>query len=285
MVRRLTLFAALLAAACGGSPPRRAPSGPSPDADPEGPHRELVAAAVRPYLDAELISGVAIGLLDAGRREIYGFGKGPGGAVPDGRSLFELGSITKVYTGLLLADAIQRREVELDAPVTDYLPPGVSVPTRDRTAITIRHLALHSAGLPPLPPSAASLPPGDPFGRYDEDALYRDLAQTELAFAPGARIQSSNYGTGLLGFAIGRKLGTGYQKALEARILAPLELHDTYFTVPAAVAPRRLVGTDDELAAVPHWTWDALAAAGALSSTVRDQLRLLEAELDAAAGG
>ena len=290
MVRRLSismaLSAALLSAACGGPTRRPTPPGPPPAAaDPEGPHREAVAAAVKPYLDAELISGVAIGLLDAGRREIYGFGKGPGGAAPDGGSLYEIGSITKVYTGLLLADALQRREVELDAPVADYLPPGVSVPTRDKTAITLRHLALHGAGLPPLPPSIAAAPPANPFGAYDEDALYRDLGQTQLAFTPGTRIQYSNYGAGLLGFAIGRKLGLGYRKAVETRILAPLELRDTYFTVPAAAAPRRVVGTDDELAPVPYWTWDALAASGGLVSTVRDQLKLLEAELDAAAGG
>ena len=289
MVRRLSisvaLSAALLAAACGGPTRRPAPPGPPPDVDPEGAHREAVAAAVKPYFDAELISGIVVGLVDAGKREIYGFGKGPGGAAPDGGSLFEIGSITKIYTGLLLADAIQRREVELDAPVADYLPPGVSVPTRDKTAITIRHLAVHSAGLPPLPPSVADLPAANPFGSYDEDALYRDLGQTQLAFVPGARILYSNFGTGLLGFALGRKIGAGYRKSVETRILAPLELRDTYFTVPAAAAPRRVVGTDDELTAVPHWTWDALAGAGGLVSTVRDQLKLLDAELDAAAGG
>lgn len=284
--RHLSLAISLLVAACGGSRARvTPPPPPPPDADPEGPHREAVAAAVQPYLDAELVGGVAIGLIDAGRREIYGFGKGLGGAPPNGASLFEIGSITKVYTGLLLADAIQRREIDLEAPVADYLPPGVSLPTRDKIAITIRHLALHTAGLPPLPPSSDSLPPGNPFGGYDEEALYRDLGRTQLAFPPGTRILFSNYGSGLLGFAIGKQLGIGYRQALEARILAPLGLRDTYLVVPAAAAARRIVGTDDELTAVPHWTWDALAGAGALVSTVRDQLSLLEAELDAAAGG
>lgn len=293
MVRRISIQPTAVAfilwavslAACSGPARRPVPPGPPPEADPEGPHRDAVAAAVKPYFDAELISGVVVGLLDGGRREIYGFGKGPGGAAPDGGSVFEIGSITKVYTGLLLADAVQRREVELDAPVAEYLPPGVSVPTRDKAPITIRHLAVHSAGLPPLPPGLADAPPADPFARYDEDALYRDLGRTQLAFVPGSRILYSNYGTGLLGVALGRKSGAGYRKAVEARVLAPLELHETYFTVPAAAAPRRVVGTDEELAAVPHWTWDALAPAGALSSTARDLLKLLDAELDAAAGG
>jgi CubicO group peptidase (beta-lactamase class C family) len=286
MIRRLSIHAALcagLAAACGGG--GRAPAPPRPtDVDPEGSRRDAVAAAVKPYFDAELLSGLVVGLYDAGRREIYGFGKGPGGATPDGRSLFELGTVTRVYTGLLLADAIQRREIDLEAAVAEYLPPGVTVPTRDQVAITLRHLALHSSGLPPVPPGVA-VGSANPFGGYDEEALYRDLVRTQLAYAPGTAIQISSYGTGLLGFAIGRKIGTGYQRAVEARILGPLELRDTVFAVPAAAARRRMVGTDSELAAVPRWTWDALAGAGGLVSSARDQLQLIEAELDAAAGG
>lgn len=283
-VAHAALCAALVA--CGGGAAARAPAPPKPpDADPEGAHREAVAAAVKPYLDAELLSGVVVALYDAGRREIYGFGKGPGGGPPDGGSLFELGSLTRVYTGLLLADALQRRELELDAQIAEYLPPGVTAPTRDGAVITVRHLALHSSGLPPLPPSIVAAPTADPFGAYDEDALYRDLSRTQLVFAPGASIQPSNYGTGLLGFLIGRRTGAGYREAVEARLLGPLELRDTRFEVPAAAAARRLIGTDDELAPVPRWTWDALAGAGGLISSARDQLKLLEAELDAAAGG
>jgi CubicO group peptidase (beta-lactamase class C family) len=284
-------LAAVLGAACGGA--RRVPAPPPPaEVDPEGPRREAVAAAVKPYFDAELFSGLVVGLYDAGRREIYGFGKGPGGAAPDGGSLFELGTLTRVYTGLLLADAVQRREVELDAEVAEYLPPGVTVPTREKVAITLRHLALHGSGLPSLPPSIAAKAAAvaDPFAGYDEEALYRDLARTQLAFTPGTAIQLSNYGTGLLGFVLGKKPGTGYPRAIAARVLEPLELRDTMLAVPAtavpaAAAPRRMTGTDDELAAVPRWTWGALTGAGGLVSSARDQLRLIEAELDAAAGG
>src|SRR5690349_25083261 len=84
------------------------------------------------------------------------FGKGPGGKPPTGSTLFEIGSITKVYTSLLLADAVQRHEVSLDTPVAELLPPGVTVPTKDKHVITLRNLALHNSGLPRLPPSIAA---------------------------------------------------------------------------------------------------------------------------------
>jgi len=271
---------ALMLVACGHSatPPNTAHVD---ERDPEGPHKAAVEQQVQPYLTEEVVGAIVIGLSDAGRREIYGFGT----PRPDGHARFEIGSITKAYTGLLLADAVQRREVELDTPVAELLPPGVTAPTRDKVAITLRHLALHSSGLPRVPPSLRAASP-DPYGKYDEDALYRDLLGTELEARPGTVIAYSNYGYGLLGFVLGKKIGTGYAKALETRVLKPLELTETSLELAGAPLPPKLVrGTTDDLQPAAPWTWQALAGAGALVSSARDQLRLVELELDAAGGG
>jgi CubicO group peptidase (beta-lactamase class C family) len=251
-----------------------------------GAHREKVAAQVQPFLDAELVSGLVVGLYDAGKLEIYGFGSGPNHAPPDGTTLFEIGPVTKVYTSLLLADAVQRREIDLDTPIAELLPPGVTVPIRDKVAITLRHLALHVAGLPRMPPSITD-PATDPnpFGKYGEDRLYSDLIRTALVTKPGTQVAYSDYGVGLLGFLLGRKLGGGYSKLVVDRVLRPLELKDTFVTVPDALKARRAAGTTDDLAPAVPWTFDALAGTAALVSTARDQLRLIAAELDAADGG
>ena len=251
------------------------------EVDPDGPHRAAVAAQIQPFLDAEVLSGVVIGLYDAGKREIYGFGAGPGGKPPTGTTLFEIGSVTKVFTGLLLADAVQRREVTLDSPVSELLPPGITVPTKDKAPITLKHLMLHSSGLPRLPPSLLK-PTPDPYAGYGEEQLYRDLLATQLETAPGTRIVYSNYGAGLLGFALGRKIGGGYPTVLRERVLVPLGLKDTYLGFPAG-APRA-EGTNEDLQPMVPWTFDALAGAGAIVSNVRDQLTLIDAELDAYAG-
>lgn len=270
--------------ACSG--PANRPNTPKPatDVDPDGPHRAAVAAQVQPFVDAELVNGLVIGLYDAGKLEIYGFGTGPEGKRPDGTTLYELGSVTKVYTSLLLADAVQRREVQLDTPVAELLPPGITVPTKDRAVITLKHLALHASGLPRLPPSLVQARATDPYGGYGEEALYRDLIATELETPPGTRIVFSNYGSGLLGHALGKKLGSGYGPVLRERILGPLGLGDTFVGFPAGTDSRRAPGTDEDLQPAAPWTFDALAGAGALVSTVRDQLRLVDAELDAYAG-
>jgi CubicO group peptidase (beta-lactamase class C family) len=116
--------------------------------------------------------------------------------------------------------------------------------------------------------------------------LFQDLIQTELESAPGTQIVYSNFGVGLLGHVLAKKLGGGFSAVLQQRILKPLALDSTFITVPADAAARRATPTNDDLVAVPPWTWtDALAGAGALTSSVRDQLALVDAQLDAAAGG
>ena len=129
------VFVVLDAAACSHSSHATAP----PVIVPEpGRHHEQVEALVKPWFDAELLSGLVVGLYDDGKTEVYGFGSGPNNAAPDGTTLFELGPITKIYTSLLLADAVQRREVELDTPVAELLPPGVTVPVREKVLITLQ---------------------------------------------------------------------------------------------------------------------------------------------------
>lgn len=286
MSRRLALL--LVVAACGG--PAAPPSPVKPPAipsDPDGPHRGQVAAQVQPFLDAEVVGGLVVGLYDAGKLEIYGFGAGPDGKPPTGGTLFELGSVTKVYTSLLLADAVQRREVALDTEVATLLPPGTTVPTRDKTAITLAHLALHTSGLPRMPPALVKAgersPQPDPYAGYGADQLYQDLVRTELDAVPGTRIVYSNYGAGLLGHALGHKLGAGYAAALRDRVLAPLGLRETYLGFPPGAA--RAEGTNEDLKPVVPWSFDALAGAGALVSNARDQLRMIDAQLAAVAGG
>ena len=278
MSRRLLLLIAL--AACGGGAvtPAMPRSGTNATA-----HKAAVAAQLQPFIDHEVVSSVVVGLYDAGKREVYGFGKGPSGVAPTGDTHYELGSITKVYTALLLADAIQKRELALDTPLADLLPPGVTAPSKDGEVIRMIHLAMHASSLPRIP---ASMPPtaADPYARYTEDLLYNDLNHLELPVAPGRVVSYSNFGYGVLGFVLGRKLGSTYTKVLTDRVLTPLGLKNTFVVAPPGL-PDRAQGTTDDLTPAPYWTWDALAGAGALISTANDQLTLIDAELDAFAGG
>ena len=273
-----------LIAACGGSPRTTVPA-VKPVVD-SGTHAATVTALVQPMVDAEISGSIVVGIYDAGKSEVYGFGKGPDGKQPTGTTLFELGAVTQIYTSLLFADAVQRREVAFDTNLSELVPPGVTVPTFETSQhVTLGMLALHTSGLPQQPPSlmrrGAS---ADPYGAYSEDALYADLIGSNFANPPGTVVNTSTFGAGLLGFVLGRKLGGGVVNVVSLRVLRPLGLESTFFTVPEGAKSRRQVGTNLDLKPVPNWTWNALAGAGGLVSSARDQLALIDAELDAASG-
>lgn len=201
------------------------------------------------------------------------------GRLPDGpRSIFEIGSITKAFTGTLLAEMARDGLVALDDPVNRYLPEGVRLPARGRE-ITLEDLASHRSGLPRLPRGllwrALSVDRRDPYARWDAARLEAAVARTRPRREPGSRFVYSNYGAGLLGHALALRMGTTYEALVRERICRPLGLGDTWIETPEADRPRLAVGHDRRGRPVPHWDLAALAGAGGLRSTARDLLAFL----------
>jgi CubicO group peptidase (beta-lactamase class C family) len=198
--------------------------------------------------------GLVVGAVTAaGAQSVAAVGRtaAPDGPTPGADTLFELGSVTKVFTALLLAEAVTRGEVSLDTPVGDVLP-EVDVPTRDGVAITLEHLATHTAGLPnnPMPLLAAvrqswKARAGDPWEAIDRPALLKALAGTRLARTPGTgRIAYSNLGAGVLGHALVAAAGaTDYGELVQARICRPLGMTDTVLLPDASRRSGRRTAT------------------------------------------
>ncbi len=196
----------------------------------------------------------------------------------DESTIFEIGSITKVFTAILLAEMAQRGLVGLDDPVRQLLPSTAAVPARDGKQITLRHLATHRSGLPRMPENFASADEGNPYADYGEDDLLQFLATYELTREIGAQYEYSNLGAGLLGLAISRRSGMSYAELVHERICAPLGLDDTSVEL-SAEQRSRLARGHAGTAPAKNWDFDALAGAGALRSTARDMLRFLRANL------
>lgn len=232
--------------------------------------------------------GIVFGIVDVngGRtdRVFTGGTGGPGTPPLSDRSVFELGSINKTFTGTLLALAVRRGEVSLDDPVADYLPDSVTVPSRDGRAITLLDLATHRSGLPSLPTNYIPGDLGDPYADYTLEVLYDFLSTYELPREPGAEAEYSNLGFGLLGHALARAAGTTYRELLRARILDPLGMdHTAYASEPAyerAGLAERMTRPHSRGEPVPAWTvTEAMAGAGGLRSTMADMLKYLAANL------
>lgn len=221
--------------------------------------------------------GVAVGLLDAGQHDFAGFGvTRSGGEPPDQRTSFQIGSVTKVFTALLLADAVHRGEVTLDQPVTSLFPDAASHPAG--RPVQLADLATHTSGLPRLPPGLRRLAFRN---RHDPYALFT-LAHLEAALSrspkrpAGGKPRYSNFGAGVLGEALARATGTPYPQLIHERISAPLGLVDTF---EAGNGKNAAVGHTPRGRETGDWHLPALAGAGALRSSVRDLLTLLRAHL------
>jgi D-alanyl-D-alanine-carboxypeptidase/D-alanyl-D-alanine-endopeptidase len=204
---------------------------------------------------------------------------GFGGAGP--RTIFQIGSVTKVFTALLLADMAERGEVRLSDPAAGYLP-GFRVETGP---VTLADLATHTSGLPRLPRNllwSALLHPRDPYAGYPAARFVRAARRALRAGSGGSPYLYSNFGYGLLGYLLGQAAGTAYQTLVTTRICDPLGLPDTTFAVPGPSRDRKAQG-HQRGRAVPDWHLGALAGAGALYSTAADLARFLQACLTPAA--
>ncbi|GGV83224.1 serine hydrolase [Streptomyces griseoloalbus] len=235
-----------------------------------------LAARVRPYLDRALAAGApsaVFGVIRGGRR--YVAGAGQDGPAPDGRTVFQLGSIGKTLTATALARAVDAGTVRLDTPLS--LPSGVTVPRGETRPITLRDLATHSSGLPRLPANLLTgADPYNPYAHYTLEDLAAGLAQTPLDNEPGNAYAYSNLGFGLLGQALAFDR---VDAMLWRRVAAPLGMPDTTTTLRPDMASRKAVG---HMAgeAVPDWRDRVLSGAGtSMYSTADDVLRYLGAQL------
>lgn len=222
--------------------------------------------------------GIVVGMLEAdGSTRIVSYGSGGPSARPVGpRSVFEIGSITKVFTGILLADMVERGEVSLSDPVARYLPEGVKVPSRNGREITLLDLATHHSSLPRMP---GNLPqdPSNPYPPYTMEDLYAFLAQHELRRDIGSQFEYSNMAVALLGEALARRAGTTYDQLVRQRVLEPLGMRMTNTVVAGEMAEWNTQGHDDDGRVAPYRGWPGLPGMGGLRSNAQDLLLFLAA--------
>ncbi len=239
--------------------------------------RTILAERIDPLKQA---TGIVVGIVDSSGRRIIAVGApAAGDARPvNGRTVFEVGSLTKIFTSLLLADMARRNEVALADPVAKHLPAGqVTIPVRNGTQITLVDLATHTSGLPLRPTNLESSTSLDKYADYTVAQMYDGLSSHALTRDIGTQFEYSNWGFGLLGHALSLRARQPYEALLRARILTPLAMRDTRLVPTASMRRRLATGHNDALLVVPNEGTGALAGAGGLYSTADDLLLFLEA--------
>lgn len=217
-------------------------------------------------------AGVSIGVVINGVQRVFAYGA----AKPD--SIFEIGSITKTFTGLILSQMVQQGKVKFDEPLRDLLPPG-TVAKPDGAEITLLDLATQHSGLPRMPDNFEPADENNPYADYHAANLYAFLKIHGVAKPGEAPFLYSNLGFGLLGQALSDCAGVAYPVLLKQEVTDPLGLKDTVVRLSREQQSRLIQGHDGQHRPAHSWELDALAGAGAIRSTAADMLTYLEANL------
>ncbi|MFO0981090.1 MAG: serine hydrolase [Planctomycetota bacterium] len=255
---------------------------------------EAITSPVKDSIRARVESGfnpaVIVGVIDGeGRRDYFGLGAvdsdrdGEPKGTLDRDSVFEIGSITKVFTSIVLASMVNEGAVQLDDPVAEHLPATVKLPTRNGEQIRLVHLATHTSGLPRMPMNFAPKDPANPYADYTVQAMYDFVSSYALKVDIGANAEYSNLGVGLLGHVLSLVAEMPYERLVTERVLAPLKMGDTSITLTPRMRQHLASGHSGVVPAA-NWDLPTFAGAGALRSTASDMLTFLAANLNAVTG-
>ena len=236
---------------------------------------------LQPLLDKEFApviaawpqAGIVIGVLDHGERKIFAYG------IAKADSIYEIGSVTKTFTGLALAQMVEQHAVTLNEPLRELLPAGTVSKPADGPEITLLNLATQHSGLPRLPDNMHPKNQADPYADYAAKDLYAFLAKHGVGRPERTEFLYSNLGFGLLGQVLAGKAGESYAALIQQQITGPLAMKDTTIDLPAAQRSRLIQGYSGSHDKAPQWTFQAMAGAGALHSTADDLLTYVSAYL------
>lgn len=224
----------------------------------------------KPYLHNS--SSVIVAMLTPDHQHIATYGRidetNPQAPKPD--TLFEIGSITKVFTSILLAKLSNEGRIDIDAPIAEIRKEFSNAPKW----ITPRTLATHTSGLPRLHVplwKAVFMDTTNPYADFSQSDLIKWIQNYKQTKPPKTdQTNYSNLGAGLLGHVISMVGGTSFETLLKTEILEPLDLTDTTITLTEDQNKRFAQPHKTNGQATPAWTFDALAGAGALRSNIVD---------------
>ncbi len=218
-----------------------------------------------------------VGIIDKDGPQYYLFGnKTEGGDPVDEHSIYEIGSISKTFTGLLLADMAVRKQLKVDDPAQKYLPASVTMPAQPGKQITLGQLSDHTSALPRLPGNMAPADPANPYADYTVEQLYTFLKSYTLTREIGSVYEYSNLAQGLLGHILELKAGKSYETLVVEQIAKPLGMTATKITFDDRMKKNLAIGHSDG-APVANWDLPTLAGAGAIRSSLHDMLRFVAA--------
>ncbi len=242
---------------------------------------DSIKKIIKTEVDNKRSKGIVVGIINEKGTQVFGYGKvkDSSNQQPDGNTIYEIGSMSKVFTSLILADMVKKGEINLDDSISEFLPKTVKTPTRKGKEITLLDLSTQTSGLPRLPDNLSPKDPNNPYADYTVEQLYDFISKFKLTRDIGSKYEYSNLGVGLLGHILTLKAGKDYETLVRERICIPLKMNKTIVTLTPELKSILATGHDESGNPVENWDFPTLAGAGALRSNVNDLLLFLSANL------
>jgi len=259
--------------------------------------KEQVDGVMDPLIRNGTYAGAVVVLVDRNGSAVYSYGVSDRTlrTKPDENTLFNIGSVSKTFTGLLLAGELINGEVDLQAPVREYMPEGVTIPAYQEREITLEDLATHTSGLPGVPDSFFTFIHEnqsaadqlehlyDPYETMTAGEAYAFVSNYTLTRKPGTEWEYSNLGAAITGEIVSRRAGSSYEDLLNERILQPLGMNRTMIRIAdddqkhVATGYRGYATPMDEARTLQFN--DFWASSGGIYSTGEDMATYLAAQL------
>jgi len=240
---------------------------------------EDVEVSIKKRIAGEQNPSIVVGIIDKQGYRYFNFGHvKANGALANEHSIYEIGSISKVFTAILLGQQVRDGKIKLDDPAQKYLPKDVRVPQYGGKEITIGNLSDHTSGLPRMPSNFTPANPANPFADYTVAQMYSFLNSYEISREIGSVYEYSNLAQGLLGHILALNTGTTYEALMISTIAAPLKMKETKIVLNDAMKKNLATGHSNGVA-VENWDIPTLAGAGAIRSSTFDMLSFIAANL------
>jgi serine-type D-Ala-D-Ala carboxypeptidase/endopeptidase len=222
---------------------------------------------------------IVVGIIDKDGPKYYNFGtKTIGGKPVNEHTIYEIGSISKTFTAILLAQMVQEGKLKTNDAAQNYLPVSVKLPMRDDKQITLGHLSDHTSGLARMPTNFTPKDPSNPYIDYTVDQMYSFLNTYTLPREIGSAFEYSNLAAGLLGHILSLKAGKTYEELMVSKIATPLGMKSTKITFDRQMIKNLAMG-HSQGKQVSNWDIPTLAGAGAIRSSLHDMIIYIAANM------
>lgn len=238
-----------------------------------------VVEVIEKRIAADYTPSMAIAIIDSSGTYFFNFGKtSADGKKVDENTIYEIGSISKVFTGILLAQQILDGDLAIDTKVNEMLPKSVQVPVKGEQEITLGHLTDHTSGLPRMPNNFAPSNPANPYADYSVEQMYSFISSYTPTRSVGDSYEYSNLAQGLLGYLLSVNKKLSYEELMIQTIADPLEMPNTRIAFSETMKANLALGhSGGEV--VENWDIPTLAGAGAIRSSAKDMIRFISANL------